>query len=154
MKDPVLAVKDLIKTNWSKANTSISYDPSIHTGWHDKEANTPQVTVSHPDEGVIHGGDTGFTGFDPDGSGPTQDINGMMQVNCWSSREVEVDVNPKKLTFEFSEEVKRIIKANTLTVTDLRFVSYDGRRSMVEPRAEPAVFRYRVRVRYGYEERP
>lgn len=152
MQDPVLTILNLVSNGWDNTNTSISYDPAIHSGWHDTEANDPQVTVTHVEEGAS--GATGFSGIDPSGAGPTQDIDGTVAVNCWSDREVESSVNPKKLTFEFTEEVKRIVKNNTLSATDLRYISYGGRNFRPDGRADPTVFRYRVPVKYFYHERP
>jgi len=154
MQDPTVTIYRLLKDNWSNENTSMGYDPQIHTGWWDTENNQPEVTISNRDETAVRGGRSPFTGIDPSGAGPTQTINGEVQVNCWSSREVEANVNPKKLVHEFSEEVKRIVKANTTLATDLRFIGYNGGRLIVDQEAEPAVFRIQMIIWYVYEERP
>lgn len=153
-QDPVLTVLKLLNKHWDNANTSIGYDPEIHSGWHVTEANSPQVTISPIDEGVERTGTSPFTAFDPDGSGPVQDLSGKLAVNCWSDREVESGANPKKLTYEMSEEVARIVKGNIYNATDLRYIGYGGRRQVVDQDAEPVVFRYEVRVAYGYQRRP
>lgn len=154
VQDPQLTIQNLLDNNWNTANTSISSKPEVFTGWRRAEATKPQVTVSTPDEGPLGGASTPFRGIDPSGAGPVQDINGFVDVNCWSDREVESSVNPKKLTYEFSEEVKRIVKANTLSATDLDFIGYDGRSFLVDPEANPTVFRYQVTIQYGYQNRP
>lgn len=155
MQDPVLTIKDLVKDNWDNSNTAISYDPDIHTGWHQEEANNPQVTASNPEESPIRGGATGYAAMDPTGSGGVQELDGTVNVDCWSDREVESGVNPKQLTFEFTEEVKRIVKANQHSATDLRVIAYGGR-TFVPPDSDenPPVFHYNVPVGYLYEERP
>lgn len=152
MQDPVLTIQDLLSNNWDNSNTSISYDPNIHTGWVDTEANNPQVTVSTPTE-TARGGPAPFTGIDPSGAGPIQEFTGFVQVDCWSNREWE-STNPKKLTFEFSEEVKRIVKDNVLSATDLRYIGWSGRRFVVDPEMEKTLFRYTCEVDYLYREAP
>lgn len=154
MKDPTLTVHDLLNNNWDNSNTSVSYDPNIHTGWVDTEASTPQVTVSTADELAAPGNQTPFSGIDPSGAGPTQDISGTLHANCWSSWNWESDVNPKKLTFEFAEEVERIVTNNQLSAADLQYIGYGGRRFLVDENVEPTVFRYDVTVEYFYENRP
>jgi len=154
MADPTLTIRNLLKNNWDNTNTSLSSDPAIHTGWIDREASSPQVTVTSAEESPISIGQSPFSGIVPDGSGPTQEIGGTVMIDCWSSREMESSVNPKQLTFEFSEEVKRILKGNLTSATDLRYIGYQGRRFMTDPDAEPVVFRYSVTAWYVYQERP
>lgn len=155
MQDPVITIQDLLSNNWKNANTSISYDPDIHTGWHQEEADTPQVTVTNPEESPIDGGRTGYSAIDGSGAGPVQELGGSVNVDCWSDRESESGVNPKKLTFEFTEEIKRIVKGDITTATDLRVINYGGRRFVPpDPSENPPVFHYNVPVGYIYEERP
>lgn len=148
--DPVLSVYELLRDNWDNSNTSIGSDPNISTGWFDHEANSPQVTVSNLEEGPIFGGQAPFSGIQGDGSGPVQEFSGTVEVNCWSSRELESSVNPKKLIHEFYEEVRRLINLNTTSLTDLRYVAVGAREFIVDTEAEPAVFRYRTEIEYLY----
>lgn len=152
MKDPKLSILDLLKANWDHSNTSLSYDPDLHTGWHNPEASNPEVTVSSARESPTAGG-TGFSAIDPSGAGGVQEMEGIVAVDCWSNRDV-ADENPKSVIFEFSEEVKRIVKQNTFNADDLRYIVWRGRRE-VTPENEPDVtFHYATRVWYQYEERP
>lgn len=150
--DPVITIMDLLDDNWNASNTS-SVTPSIHSGWIDTEANSPQVTVSNLDEGPIFGSDAPFSGIKPDGSGAVQDFNGTVQTNCWSSRELS-STNPKKLCWEFSEEVRRIVDANRLTATDLDFIGFQDRNFIVDTQSEPAIFRMQCFVQFGHKEMP
>lgn len=155
MQDPVLTIKDLLASNWSSSNTSVGYDPAIHTGWHSSEADEPQVTVSNPEESPIRGGTTGYAAADATGAGGVQELDGTVSVDCWSDRDVEDSVNPKKLTFEFTEEIKRIVTANQHAATDLRIINYGGRTFVPpDPDESPPVFHYAVPVGYLYESRP
>lgn len=155
MQDPVLSILNLLQNNWNNANTSIGYDPDIHSGWHASDAGNPQVTVSNPEESPINGGTTGYAAIAADGSGGTQELDGIVNVDCWSDRDVESSVNPKKLTFEFTEEIRRIVKANQTNATDLRLIAYGGR-NFVPPGGDedPPTFHYNVPVQYGYRSRP
>lgn len=150
IKDPVLVVLDFLDNNWNTSNTSISYQPQTHSGWHDNSATKPQITVSTPNEQAQGGATTPFSGIDPTGGGPTQEINGFVVVNCWSDWEVESGVNPKKLVFEFKEEVARIIQNNVTTRDDYRFIGYSGADFLVETEVEPTTYRYEATIRYGY----
>lgn len=78
-----------------------------------------------------------------------------MAVDCWSDRDVESSVNPKKLTYEFTEEIKRIVMANQTSATDLETLAFGGR-TFVPPGDEedPPVFHYNCPVQYLYESRP
>lgn len=150
VQDPTLTFYDLMRNNWNSDNTSISSDPNFSTGWFDQDATNPQVTVTGLDEGAIFGGVAPFSGIQGDGSGPVQEFSGTVEVNVWSSRELNSSVNPKKAVHEFAEEVTRIVNANTLTATDLRYIGVGTKRFIVDTDAEPAVFRYSLEVNYVY----
>jgi hypothetical protein len=154
MKDPKVTVLDLIENNWNALNTSYGQDPDFHTGWHNPQSTDPEVVVSRAEENPTAGG-TGFSAIDPTGAGPVQEIDGIVSIEAFSDREVS-DVNPKTLTFEFTEEVKSIVKNHALTATDLRYLSYNGRRELPpENSSEPIpTFHYTMRAWYQYEERP
>lgn len=152
MQDPKLTLKLLLADKWVAANTS-DVTPTIHTGWYDQKASHPQVTVTNADEGVLAGGDTGYSGIKADGSGPTKLMRGTVDVNCWSTRDA-ASINPKQLVFEFSEEVKRIVLANVTGATDLIWISWLGRLDQPDPDVTPTVFRYLCQVAYGYYAAP
>lgn len=154
VKDIVLVIKDYLDNNWDTSNTSISYQPDTHTGWFDTQATNPQVTISTPNETAQGGGTTPFSGIDPTGAGPTQEINGFCVVNCWSDREVESGVNPKKLVHEFKEEVRRIIHDKATAHEDYRFIGFSGADFLVETETEPTGFRIEITVQFGYAVRP
>ena len=149
VQDPVLTIQNLLVDNWNTSNTSIGYRPSIHTGWIDSAANQPQITITSASESPMGFG-TPYSGIKPDGSGPTQRMMGTIAVGCWSNREVEPRVNPKKLTYEMSEEVRRIVHANVNSATDLETIGYNGRMFLVDEDSEGVWFRYQVTVWYTY----
>ncbi len=147
--DPKEDIKDLLKNNWDNTNTSISEDPRFHTGWwNGSYSGQAQVTVSDPDENVLAGGQTGFTGMSNDGAG-TKIMTGNVDVNTWAHHDM-YSVNAKQLSFEMSEEVKRIIGDNTFGISYLDYISWAGRVEIVDTDAPNTLFRYENEIRYGY----
>lgn len=144
IQDPKISIKDLIDNNWDTSNTSISSKPTITTGWWDNSNENPMVTISGAEESPIGGGTTGFSGIEP-----TKELEGSLQVDCWSDRNATT-VNPKKLTFEFSDEVKRIIDENHDQATDLRYVTFLGRQERPDASETPTLYRYICTVGYDY----
>lgn len=154
MKDPKLTVVDLLEADWDNSNTEIGYDPDMHTGWHNPESTKPEVTVSSLEDESPTAGGTGFSAIDPTGAGPIMELDGTILIGCFSDREV-ADVNPKTVTFNLTEEVKRILKNHLLDATDLRYLVYHGRREVPPDTDEPTpTFQYTVRAWYQYAERP
>lgn len=147
MNDPKMSIKDLLKDNWEATNTS-GVTPNIHTGWYDLKSNTPQVTVTNSSEVAVSGGVTGYFGIATNGA-PAQYWEGSMMVDCWTTREAS-SVNPKQLTFEFKEEIKRIIQANYGVVTDLDWIAWLGGPELVDDKQSPVVYRLAGTVRYGF----
>lgn len=152
--DPKIVVKDLLTTHWAASSTS-SVTPTFGTGWFNEESKYPQVTITDPRENPSAGGETGYRGIKADGSGPTQTMLGTLDVNVWSTRDASA-VNPKQLVFEFSEEVKRIVRkfytATTVSDAGLQWLAWGGRLERVDSDVRPAVFRYLCEVRYSYQE--
>lgn len=153
MEDPKLTIKDLIKDGWNAANVS-SVTPSFSTGWFDRKATHPQITVTNPDEMPVRGGETGYSGIKADGSGPTQTRVGGLLVNCWAHRDDGSGVNPKQLTWEMSEEVERIILANFNQATDLDGISFGDRIERIDDSVSPAVYRYECTIIFWYQKTP
>lgn len=162
MKDPKLVIRDLLDNNWDTTNTSIDSlspnKPRIHTGWFNGAEgwyDIPQISVTNADENPLGGGETGFSFIVPDGSGPGKSMLGNVDVVCWAHQDMYDGVNAKTLTYEFSEEVKRIIKANLFpSDPDIEWLSWAGRVERVDVDAEPPLFRYDCEVRYFYFDRP
>lgn len=153
-QDPKITILNLFEDNWDNTNTSLASDPVFNTGWVNRAIQTPQVTILEPQEVPSSGGTTGFRAIDPTGAGPIKSMLGRILVICWSDREMS-SVNPKKLTWEMSEEVKRITKANLLSIGNgLEWVSWMGREERVDAGMEPPLFRYDNELNYYYFDRP
>lgn len=159
-EDPKVVVRNLLAAEWDASNT-YGVTPDLRTGWRDSDLAAPQVTVGPDDENTLS--DTGFTGIAPDGSGPTADIRGTVQVNAWATREVLDDVNPKSAVDAFTNEVRRIVRDHYLVAEhesveapNYRYISWIGREFMPEPPQDPeaeTMFRYMAEVRYEYQDR-
>lgn len=150
--DPVKALIDLYEAKWDNANTSISSDPFISGGWWSFDEERPQITITGYEESPIEGGQTGYVGIDS-GNPPVQLLSGTAQVDTWAESET-VSVDPQKLVFQMSEEVRRITqeesRATDATVSDFRSLSWFGRTQSPKVDADPVVYRQRcvVGVRY------
>jgi len=150
LKDPKVAIRDLLVANWDTANTILDSVPSIHTGWFNgQRLNTPQVTVTDPNENILDGGNTGFSAI---GGGSTggrvKFIIGNLTVGTWAHQRMIDGVNAKALSFDLSEEVRRIINVHIHDAEDMEWVSWDGRSERINPTEDPVLFRYDTLVTY------
>lgn len=117
MKDPKIAIRELIETNYDKNQTSYDGVPRIHTGWYDRNSGGPQITITNRNESTVNSGQTGITASDNQG-GITQVRAGYVLVNCWSGTREELrgegfgntDINPKMIADEMQEHVDNIIQ--------------------------------------------
>lgn len=151
--DPKEDIKDIILNNWDNTNTSISEDPRVHTGWWNKSwDDQAQISVSDPDENVFGGGQTGFSAMTGSGQG-MKIMTGSVRVNCWAHHDM-YDVNAKQLSFEMSEEVKRIIGDNIFGISYLDYISWTGRTEIVNADAPTTLFRYENIIQYQYNVMP
>lgn len=161
-KGPKVVIRDLLRNQWDETNTSIdgknTSKPRIHTGWFNGAqgwGDIPQVTITNKNENPIGGSTTGFNAIKPDGSGPVKTMIGTVRVVCWAHQDMYDDVNAKMLTFEFSEEVKRVIKANLFpSDPSIEWLSFIGPVDRVDVDADPVLFRQDCEVRYMYFDYP
>ena len=144
--DPIVSVKDLVKTNWVAANVTGTTTPDFHTGWFNPKSSSPQMTFSGRSEAF-----EGQTGYGAIGaSGPVQIANGVLFVNCWAYRD-DSGVSPKKLVHDMAEEVRRIVLANYDTIADLDYVSITAVDDVAPPEGiDPMVFRKAITVGFRW----
>jgi len=147
MNDPKLAIKNLIRDSWEPANTS-NVTPNIHTGWVDAKSTLIQVTVTESSEVSQSGGITGYIGIAVNGA-PAQLWVGSVNVNCWLTRD-KTSVNPKQLLFQMKEELRRIVKENYESISDLQWISWRGGMEMVDDTQSPVVYRWAGEIGYAY----
>ena len=107
MPQPKIAAKIILDDEWTPSNTSISFAPAIHTGNYDQQAEEPQISITTVSETAPGAGTTGISA-QTGGGDAVQDSVGRLQIDCWSDRQA-TSVNPKQLTREMVEEVRRIL---------------------------------------------
>ena len=82
-------------------------------------------------------------------------------VTPWAHREMvdssgssfkTLSINPKDLTYDMSNEIRRIIEENMFSDPELDHISWLGMEELVDVRIKPAVFRYDNNVRLIYRE--
>lgn len=159
-------VLNLLQTGWDDSNT-FGLTPSITYGWFDEDATNAQLTVGQPEESPVNGGQTGFSGITPDGSGPSQEFDGVVLCHAWT-RNADLDAVPDSQSFGrhprgynayVAEEVRRVIGNHESRPTDPRtgnepvqYLSFGGSRPADEPdsgRTKP-VWHLVIAVGYGY----
>ncbi len=146
--DPKVSIKDLIKANWNSANVAGTTTPDFHTGWWNPKSLSAQVTFSGKSESFQ--GETGYGGISA--SGPVQVAIGVLFANCWAYRdEGGASPNPKQLTYDMAEEVRRIVLAGFESVTNLVYISVLSIDEVPpEQGSDPMVFRTAVTLGFNW----
>lgn len=119
-KHPALIIRDLLVNNWDPSNTS-SYDPSItdptdsnflaiSRGWYTVGGgHDPYVGLTNFGEGVLGGGQTGFSSMQGDGSGVGQVRDGTGLITVFA--EADADYNGERaadIVDQIRTEIERI----------------------------------------------
>ena len=148
--DPKVKIKTLLDGNWNSANTN-GLTPKVHTGWYNSAwADMPQVTITNPVYTVRNGGETGITAIGGNATLVRFQVC-TLDVDCWATRE-GTGVNPKDLTYNMSNEVRRIIEANMFSDSELELLTWLGMNEQVDTRVQPVVFRYNNSVRLMWKD--
>ena len=117
----------------------------------------PQVTIVNPMYSVLRGGSTGITAINGSG-GLVRVVEAELLVSCWAHHECKDDngakipVNPRQLTYEMSNELKRIMESNLTSDPELDWMNWTGMVEGVEIKVKPVLFRYTNTVRLMYRE--
>lgn len=141
-EDPKMTIRNLLLNNWDTSNTSISTQPKISTGWWDKSNSTPQVSVTNrKDVGE------GATFNESGGKGVGRDETTSVLVTGFAQRQ-DGEPNPKTLSFEFMQEVVRIVGNNAGNIGDFYLTTADAPTELPpgDPEGPPSVFAYQVTV--------
>jgi hypothetical protein len=155
--DPKVKIHNLLTANWNESNTS-GVTPRIHMGWYNPAWEAiPQVTITAPIYTARGGGETGVSAIAGDGDSVRVMIVTMM-ISCWAHHNMSesdgtnITVNPRQLTYEMANEIKRIIETNMFTDSELDWVNWIDMVEQVELRIKPILFRYDNTVRLLYRE--
>lgn len=150
--DPLVSVKNLLKSNWTPANVVGNTTPDIHTGWYNPKSIAAQLTVGSKSESFD--GASGYNAIEGGGGGPVQIVSGVMFANCWAYRdEGAAGPNPKQLVYDIAEEMRRIVLANYNGIAGLDYISIlatddvppeEGRRPMLFRKAVTVGFKWRT----------
>jgi hypothetical protein len=163
---PEVLVKNLIRDAWDETlyDAGEQFVPSVHHGWVDPEGDVYEITISNPDESPVGGGETGYTGIDPSGAGPVQEIGGTVDVNCWAARDRAgtngVSLNPRKAAFLMKWQVEQILRDHATATdasgaeTDMRVLAPRAMTRTVDPDEEPPMWRWNIAAGYQYQARP
>lgn len=155
--DSALLIRDTLRNNWDNTGLPGSLsDSDIHTGWYDERKGFPQISVTRSDEGVVGGGEAGFTGIKGDGSGLTQLRSGVVLVDVWAGSRDDYDANGReKVQLEqMAETVEKILHQQAAAVPELDSVAVTSRTNITETDTTPAEHRVELEVTYVWQKTP
>lgn len=159
---PEVEIKNLIRDEWDETIYDVGeqFVPSVHHGWVDSDGDYYEITVANPDESPVRGGETGYSGIDPTGAGPTQDIVGTVDVNCWADSTRSgvngVTLNHRKAAFLMKAQVESILRDHAQGTdaagnsTAFFHFSPMGASRNIEEDEEPPIWRWLVTAGYSY----
>lgn len=151
--DIKLLVRDLLRQNWSNANTVEPLDDSdIHTGWWDANKDFPQVTVTSEEESPLNGGETGVTALKGDGTGYVQHRNGTVLVDCWAGSRADYDnAGEEQVQLQaMMDEVETIVFDNLQSLQDIDSIAIQNRTKLVDDEEEPTEHRTQFELTYNW----
>lgn len=165
--EPLLELRDVLRTEFDATRIPYSVVPSIHTGWYGDRTTKPQISVGTAN-GPVETDQT--VGVDSETGKTVIETSGTAFVNCWagSRRDLKDDsdattVHPKHLARLMRVETKRVFHTYADGIADgtggyrLRSISPLGAimRADTEDRDgdDVVVFRYEVEVGYTYRSR-
>jgi hypothetical protein len=168
--------RDLLISNWRPESTS-GLDPNIpphepngltvNRGWYNTVDYDPAVTLSGFREPISSGGNSGYTGIDPSGDGPTQTRLGRGNADVFAEgdREYGTDaLDASEMAFRIRQEIEDIIHAAEAANDDAdRDVAVPEPWTHVSSAQEfvpndtqvtPVVHRQRARANYSWVKMP
>jgi len=148
--DPKVSIKNLVSSNWVAANVVGNLTPDFHTGWFNPKSISAQVTFTGRSESFQ--GASGYGAIEGGGGGPVQIADGVLFANAWAYRDEGAGgSNPKQVTYDMAEEVRRIILANYNQVANIDFLSIVSTDEVEpDPQENPMVFRIATTIGYRW----
>ncbi|WP_248908153.1 hypothetical protein [Halocatena marina] len=162
--DPTKKIWQLIEDNWDNSQTSLASEPEFQTGWYSRDQKLPAITVTGKNEGVLRGGETGFTATHSITGKAMQRWSGFVLVDAVAGTHSDCegigvggdDLNPKLVRQELKQHAQQII-IDTQRTSDFRATAPDGGRD-VEDTSDQAdvkpVFRHQFQARFIYDKLP
>lgn len=173
-KPPALMLRDMLVDNWDKSNTS-GLTPakpphedaglSMNRGWYSTVDFDPHVALHAFREPVSSGGNSGYTGIDPSGDGPTQTRLGRGNCEIFAEGDSEYgtdEFDAPTMVFRIRQEIEDIIHAAEADNTDRQVdppdpwthVSASQETVPNDTEVTPVVHRSRARANYSWEKTP
>jgi hypothetical protein len=110
--DPSDDLVSFLRSNVNTGNISVPFTSADDIDHADPDGprSFPKIAISAADASPVEGGQTGFSGIDPGGNGPIQDVIVSIQVDCWAGPETVSayqtnSVHPDHVAAEMSTEV-------------------------------------------------
>jgi len=145
MEDPLTTLYAALKAQWGGAIVPAEADIRFSTQWFDKDIVTPQITVTEVSTLDIPL-DLGYG---------TVRVDAVYQIDIWVTISRATDAGPqlaKEYKWSMRQEVKRILKANHVGLTDIELLLLnDMGRSLDEPDATPPLLRFSQMVGIIYD---
>lgn len=145
MQDPLITIFAKLKTDWGVLIVPVEADIRFSTGWYDKDIDTPQITVTE----VVSSDTPLDLGYS------TVRVNAIYQIDIWVTISRATDAGPqlaKEYKWAMRQEVKRILKANHVGLTDIELlILNDTGRSLDEPDSTPPLLRFSQLVGVVYD---
>lgn len=155
--DTALLVRDTLRANWDNTGLAVTLsDSDIHTGWYDDSKGYPQISVTRSDEGVVGGGEAGFTGIRGDGSGVTQLRSGVVLVDVWAGSRDDYDARGReKVQLEqMAETAEKILHTEAASVPEVASVAVTTRTNIADTDSTPTEYRVQLEVTYVWQKTP
>jgi hypothetical protein len=126
-----------LKDSWSLTGDLAAASVRFSTGWYDQSVDMPQVTVTEP-----------YAKDNPLAMGYAKvRITSNFAVDVWVTARKATGKGPgvaKGNKWAMRQEVRRILKANLVGLTDIEYVILNGvGRSLDEPDSVPPILRWR-----------
>jgi hypothetical protein len=160
--DPKADLRDWLRSRFDDTAISVSFDASsdLHIANYDVGPAYPSVAIVQADWITVGGGQTGATGFDPQGGGGHQAGYYSILVDCWGGpRDADVYAtegsDPDTVAEELGQELHQAARGGEQsTPAGYRWSFADPPSDANDVEASPTAYRRQVTVRLGYQYTP
>jgi len=160
-RDVTTDIIDHLRSEVTAASIPVSFSTSDDIGYaqYDDTESDVYVTPVSEDPVVPGGGQTQYSGIDPGGAGPIQDVVTSVQIDCWGGdidtpRNQAAGVHPHTVANDLGREVHRVLfesseaSSSPPVPSGYHWVNADPPRTADDSEASPTKYR-RVVVAYA-----
>lgn len=153
-KAPIRLVKDLIENNWDEENITNEIVPLFTAQQGEFEDPVRHMIVfDSVNEVTLDQGTTGYISMNQGDSAPTQIFVSTLQAECSSRRFKDNEgPNPMQVSFDMSKEVKRIVRNNFDSESEINYFTFINRERTINIDFDPPLYKYICEIRYSYIE--